>query len=231
MRTLGVDVSRAYTGSIVSPNAKLCCKTHNGRSIKDVMIHCGKRPKPGVALAAAIQGRKPTSALSCPVRPVTRSARACPIRRILVTAADTDDRVVPGLQLQICCGAPAVKLGDKPRILGVDERAGYGAGKPTSKAIDGDDRPLGVRRPLDRPRRCDGGLTAWRNNSYRRRGGSRPGDRRSSDAGASIHPSLLFWIAVDTPIVRGGSEGSPPAYGRSSAVRLSRPHRRSGWHP
>lgn len=59
-----------------------------------------------------------------------------PYPAILVTTADTDDRVVPAHSFKYVAALQAANLGDKPRILRVDRRAGHGAGKPTGKAID-----------------------------------------------------------------------------------------------
>ncbi|KAB2739999.1 prolyl oligopeptidase family serine peptidase [Brucella anthropi] len=59
-----------------------------------------------------------------------------PYPAILVTTADTDDRVVPAHSFKYVAALQAANLGDKPRILRVDKRAGHGAGKPTNKAID-----------------------------------------------------------------------------------------------
>jgi prolyl oligopeptidase len=59
-----------------------------------------------------------------------------PYPAILVTTADTDDRVVPAHSFKYVAALQAANLGDKPRILRVYKRAGHGAGKPTNKAID-----------------------------------------------------------------------------------------------
>ena len=59
-----------------------------------------------------------------------------PYPAILVTTADTDDRVVPAHSFKYVAALQAAGLGDRPRILRVDKRAGHGAGKPTGKAID-----------------------------------------------------------------------------------------------
>ncbi|WP_395848396.1 prolyl oligopeptidase family serine peptidase [Cystobacter fuscus] len=55
---------------------------------------------------------------------------------ILVTTADTDDRVVPAHSFKYVAALQAADLGDRPRILRVDTRAGHGAGKPIGKALD-----------------------------------------------------------------------------------------------
>ncbi|MFZ2996174.1 prolyl oligopeptidase family serine peptidase [Sphingobium sp.] len=55
---------------------------------------------------------------------------------ILVTTADTDDRVVPAHSFKYAAALQAADLGDKPRLLRVDSRAGHGAGKPVDKMID-----------------------------------------------------------------------------------------------
>jgi prolyl oligopeptidase len=55
---------------------------------------------------------------------------------ILVTTADTDDRVVPAHSFKYVAALQAADLGDRPRLLRVDTRAGHGAGKPTPKVIE-----------------------------------------------------------------------------------------------
>jgi prolyl oligopeptidase len=55
---------------------------------------------------------------------------------ILVTTADTDDRVVPAHSFKYAAALQAADLGQRPRLLRVDTRAGHGAGKPTDKLID-----------------------------------------------------------------------------------------------
>jgi prolyl oligopeptidase len=54
---------------------------------------------------------------------------------ILVTTADTDDRVVPGHSFKYTAALQAAKIGDKPHIIRVETRAGHGSGKPTDKII------------------------------------------------------------------------------------------------
>ena len=55
---------------------------------------------------------------------------------ILVTSADTDDRVVPGHSFKYTAALQAASIGDKPHLIRIDTRAGHGSGKPTSKQID-----------------------------------------------------------------------------------------------
>ncbi|MBN8830792.1 MAG: S9 family peptidase [Sphingomonadales bacterium] len=55
---------------------------------------------------------------------------------ILVTTADTDDRVVPGHSFKYAAALQAADLGTKPRLIRVETRAGHGSGKPTEKIID-----------------------------------------------------------------------------------------------
>jgi prolyl oligopeptidase len=54
---------------------------------------------------------------------------------ILVTTADTDDRVVPGHSFKYTAAIQTAKLGDKPRLIRIETRAGHGSGKPTDKVI------------------------------------------------------------------------------------------------
>lgn len=54
---------------------------------------------------------------------------------VLVTTADTDDRVVPGHSFKYTAALQAAALGAKPRLIRIETRAGHGAGKPTDKAV------------------------------------------------------------------------------------------------
>ncbi|GGE10611.1 prolyl endopeptidase [Polymorphobacter glacialis] len=55
---------------------------------------------------------------------------------IMVTTADTDDRVVPGHSFKYAAALQAAKIGDKPHLIRIETRAGHGSGKPTSKQIE-----------------------------------------------------------------------------------------------
>ena len=55
---------------------------------------------------------------------------------ILVTTADTDDRVVPGHSFKYTAALQAADLGPKPHLIRIETRAGHGSGKPTDKAIE-----------------------------------------------------------------------------------------------
>ncbi len=56
---------------------------------------------------------------------------------VLVTTADTDDRVVPGHSFKYIAALQAAEnVGDKPHLIRIETRAGHGSGKPTSKIID-----------------------------------------------------------------------------------------------
>ena len=55
---------------------------------------------------------------------------------LLVTTADTDDRVVPGHSFKYTAALQAADLGDKPQLIRIETRAGHGSGKPTDKAIE-----------------------------------------------------------------------------------------------
>jgi prolyl oligopeptidase len=55
---------------------------------------------------------------------------------ILVTTADTDDRVVPGHSFKYAAALQAADIGDAPHIIRIEIRAGHGAGKPTDKVIE-----------------------------------------------------------------------------------------------
>ncbi|MCB2074001.1 MAG: S9 family peptidase [Novosphingobium sp.] len=55
---------------------------------------------------------------------------------LLVTTADTDDRVVPGHSFKYTAALQAADLGDKPHLIRIETRAGHGSGKPTDKVIE-----------------------------------------------------------------------------------------------
>jgi prolyl oligopeptidase len=54
---------------------------------------------------------------------------------VLVTTADTDDRVVPGHSFKYTAALQAAKAGAKPHLIRIETRAGHGAGKPTDKIV------------------------------------------------------------------------------------------------
>lgn len=55
---------------------------------------------------------------------------------LLVTTADTDDRVVPGHSFKYTAALQAAELGEQPQLIRIETRAGHGSGKPTDKVID-----------------------------------------------------------------------------------------------
>jgi prolyl oligopeptidase len=55
---------------------------------------------------------------------------------IIVTTADTDDRVVPGHSFKYTAALQAADIGAKPHLIRVETRAGHGSGKPTDKIIE-----------------------------------------------------------------------------------------------
>ena len=55
---------------------------------------------------------------------------------LLVTTADTDDRVVPGHSFKYTAALQAADLGDRPQLIRIETRAGHGSSKPTDKAIE-----------------------------------------------------------------------------------------------
>ena len=55
---------------------------------------------------------------------------------VIVSTADTDDRVVPGHSFKYTAALQAADTGDKPKIIRIESRAGHGSGKPTDKIID-----------------------------------------------------------------------------------------------
>ncbi|WP_408590024.1 prolyl oligopeptidase family serine peptidase [Novosphingobium sp.] len=56
---------------------------------------------------------------------------------ILVTTADTDDRVVPGHSFKYVAALQAAPVGERPHLLRVEQDAGHGSGKPVDKVIAG----------------------------------------------------------------------------------------------
>ncbi|WP_374411379.1 prolyl oligopeptidase family protein [Novosphingobium colocasiae] len=55
---------------------------------------------------------------------------------ILVTTADTDDRVVPGHSFKYAAALQHASIGNRPHLIRIETRAGHGSGKPTDKAIE-----------------------------------------------------------------------------------------------
>jgi len=55
---------------------------------------------------------------------------------VLVTTADTDDRVVPGHSFKYAAALQAAHIGSKPHLIRIETRAGHGSGKPTDKVIE-----------------------------------------------------------------------------------------------
>lgn len=55
---------------------------------------------------------------------------------MLVTTADTDDRVVPGHSFKYTAALQAAAAGSRPHLIRIETRAGHGSGKPTDKVIE-----------------------------------------------------------------------------------------------
>lgn len=55
---------------------------------------------------------------------------------VLITTADTDDRVVPGHSFKYAAALQAADVGDEPHLIRIETRAGHGSGKPTDKIIE-----------------------------------------------------------------------------------------------
>ena len=55
---------------------------------------------------------------------------------VIVSTADTDDRVVPGHSFKYTARLQAADVGDKPHLIRIETRAGHGSGKPTDKTIE-----------------------------------------------------------------------------------------------
>jgi len=54
---------------------------------------------------------------------------------LIVSTADTDDRVVPGHSFKYTARLQALNTGKKPHLIRIETRAGHGSGKPTDKLI------------------------------------------------------------------------------------------------
>ncbi len=55
---------------------------------------------------------------------------------MLVTTADTDDRVVPGHSFKYIAALQAADPHGAPHLIRIETRAGHGSGKPTAKIIE-----------------------------------------------------------------------------------------------
>jgi prolyl oligopeptidase len=55
---------------------------------------------------------------------------------VLITTADTDDRVVPGHSFKYAARLQKAQSGAKPILIRVESQAGHGMGTPTEKLID-----------------------------------------------------------------------------------------------
>ncbi len=55
---------------------------------------------------------------------------------VLVTTADTDDRVVPGHSFKYAAALQAAQAGKAPVLIRIETRAGHGSGKPTAMVIE-----------------------------------------------------------------------------------------------
>jgi prolyl oligopeptidase len=54
----------------------------------------------------------------------------------LIVTADHDDRVVPAHSFKFAAALQAAQAGDAPVLIRIETKAGHGAGKPVSKAIE-----------------------------------------------------------------------------------------------
>ena len=55
---------------------------------------------------------------------------------VLVTTADTDDRVVPGHSFKYAARLQAAQAGEAPVLIRIETRAGHGAGTPVSMLVN-----------------------------------------------------------------------------------------------
>ena len=81
---------------------------------------------------------------------------------MLITTADTDDRVSPGMAKKLAARMQAASGNSAPVLIRVEMRAGHGVGKPMSKVIEEDadilafvlasleaDQPVGIQGSAD----------------------------------------------------------------------------------
>jgi prolyl oligopeptidase len=61
---------------------------------------------------------------------------ATPYPPTLIVTADHDDRVVPAHSFKFAAALQAAQAGDAPVLIRIETKAGHGAGKPVSKAIE-----------------------------------------------------------------------------------------------
>jgi prolyl oligopeptidase len=64
------------------------------------------------------------------------NVKQCAYPATFVTTADHDDRVVPGHSFKFAAAMQAAQQGPSPILIRIQTKAGHGAGKPTSKAIE-----------------------------------------------------------------------------------------------
>ena len=55
---------------------------------------------------------------------------------ILISTADTDDRVVPAHSFKYAAALQNTAIGSRPHLIRIETRAGHGSGKPTDKIIE-----------------------------------------------------------------------------------------------
>ena len=70
------------------------------------------------------------------VMEILRSVHASDYPPVLVTTADTDDRVVPGHSFKYAAALQAANPAGAPHLIRIETRAGHGSGKPTDKIIE-----------------------------------------------------------------------------------------------
>ena len=81
-------------------------------------------------------GREADFRLLCAYSPYHNIAGGSHYPAILVTTADTDDRVVPGHSFKYAAALQAADIGSRPHLIRIETRAGHGMGKPTDKLIE-----------------------------------------------------------------------------------------------
>ncbi len=59
-----------------------------------------------------------------------------PYPALMVSTADTDDRVVPGHSFKYISALQHERAGPRPQLIRIESRAGHGSGKPTDKLIE-----------------------------------------------------------------------------------------------
>lgn len=123
-------------GAVMTQRPDLCAVALPGAGVLDMLrfhkFTIGWAWKSDYGSSEDAEGFKTLYAYS-PVHNVTPGTK---YPATLVTAADHDDRVVPGHSFKFTSTLQAAQAGDAPVMIRIDTKAGHGAGKPTTKLIE-----------------------------------------------------------------------------------------------